>query len=406
MAKGIAINGMLRGKLGGVVYSRVNGEQISRVKAEVVKNPKTTAQMAQRAIFATATQAYSIMKPIVDHSREGVKYGSKTQQKFMQDALTLLRSRAANDDGNFIIPNVAALMANPYIVSKGSLTSPKNIAYDNEKDEIVISNMVNPTIAEGSVVTAKSFCDALGINKGDQVTLVAIVRDADQPVLGQYAGREYRRNKFVYARITVKAEANDNDVIYSEDAADWGDAVIVEGFNNSAISLAYADNAKFAFKVNDDVLAFACIRSSKVDDKWLRSTESLALADDQLLFNFNDILPAWTEGNTALEFDSTRYLNNAEVEKPINTTYSLTKANYIGENASGEPQVGTDIAMVLKKAGNSTTLVPITDENRKVYTLKANGHLLLTSLYSNSGIEYSVAQASKLIGQTLVIDQE
>ena len=75
MAKGIAINGMLRGKLGGVVYSRVNGEQISRVKAEVVRNPKTTAQMAQRAIFATATQAYSLMKPIVDHSRERVPYG-------------------------------------------------------------------------------------------------------------------------------------------------------------------------------------------------------------------------------------------------------------------------------------------------------------------------------------------
>ena len=154
------------------------------------------------------------------------------------------------------------------------------------------------------------------------------------------------------------------------------------------------------------MLAFACILSAKVDDKWLRSTESLALADDQLLYNFNDILPAWTEGSTALEFDSTRYLNNAEVEKPINTTYSLVKTTYIGENASGEPQVGTNIAMVQKKAGDSTTLVPITDENRKVYTLKANGHLLLTALYSNSGVEYSVAQASKLIGQTLVIDQE
>ena len=76
------------------------------------------------------------------------------------------------------------------------------------------------------------------------------------------------------------------------------------------------------------------------------------------------------------------------------------------ENASGESQIGTDVAMVQKKAGDSTTLVPITDDNRKVYTLKANGHLLLTSLYSNSGVEYSVAQASKLIGQTLVIDQE
>lgn len=406
MAKGIAINGMLRGKLGGVVYSRVNGEQISRVKAEVVKNPKTTAQMAQRAIFATATQAYSLMKPIVDHSREGVKYGSKTQQKFMQDALALLRTRAAADDGNFLIPNVAALMANPYIVSKGSLTSPINIDYDSAQDLIAISNMSNPTIDGNIVVTAKSFCNALGINKGDQITLVAIVKDADQPVLGQYSGREYRRNKFVYARITVKADATDEDVVFSNSEKKFGPAVIVEGFSNENFTFekATANNCSISYPYN--MLAFACIRSSKVDGKWLRSTESLALADEQLLYNFNDILPAWTEGSTALEFDSTRYLNNAEVEKPITTTYSLTKTTYIGENASGEPQVGTDIAMVLKKAGDSTTIVPITDENRKVYTLKANGHLLLTSLYSNSGVEYSVAQASKLIGQTLVIDQE
>lgn len=406
MAKGIAINGMLRGKLGGVVYSRVNGEQISRVKAEVVKNPKTTAQMAQRAIFATATQAYSIMKPIVDHSREGVKYGAKTQQKFMQDALALLRTRAANDDGNFLIPNVAALMANPYVVSKGSLTSPTNIEYTDDDAEIQIKNMDNPTIAENVVVTAKSFCDALGINKGDQITLVAIVRDANQPVLGEYAGREYRRNKFAYARITIKADANDNDIVYNDTVDAWGDAAIVEGFGVDGYITGGATANILSFTISGEVLAFACIRSSKVDGKWLRSTENLALASDQLLYNFNDIIPAWTEGSTALEFDSIRYLNNAEVEKPITTTYSLVKQNYIGENASGEPQIGSDIAMVQKKAGDSTTLVPITDENRKVYTVKANGHLLLTALYSNSGVEYSVAQASKLIGQTIIIDQE
>lgn len=405
MAKGIAINGMLRGKLGGVVYSRVNGEQISRVKAEVVKNPKTTAQMAQRAIFATATQAYSIMKPIVDHSREGIKYGAKTQQMFMKDALALLRTRAAADDGNFLIPNVAALMANPFVVSKGSLTSPKHIAYNDASATIEITGMSNPTIAEQRVVTAQSFCSALEINKGDQVTLVAIARDANQPVLGEYAGREYRRNKFVYARITVKADANDNDIVYNDETGDWGDAVIVEGFDTNQITIDGSATDQFTFNVNGEVLAFACIRSSKVDGKWLRSTESLVLADDQLLFNFNDMLPAWTEGSTALEFDSTRYLNNAEVIKPITTTYSLVKTNYIGETASGTPEIGTDIAMVEKKSGDSTTLVPITAADRHVYTLKANGHLQQAGFFSNSGVEYSVEQASKMIGQTLVIDQ-
>ena len=213
MAKGIEMNGMLRGKRGGVVYYRVNGEQLSRARATQVANPKTTAQMAQRMIFATATHAYSIMKPIVDHSYEGVKYGSKTQQAFMKDALALLRSRAANDDGNFLIPNVVALAANPYIVSRGTLTSPIHIGYDSENDNVKITSMVNPEINGDPVVTVKSFCDALGINKGDQITLVAIVKDETQPVIGAYDGREYRRNKFIYARITVKANAVDTDVV-------------------------------------------------------------------------------------------------------------------------------------------------------------------------------------------------
>lgn len=405
MAKGIAINGMLRGKLGGVVYSRVNGEQISRVKAEVVKNPKTTAQMAQRAIFATATQAYSLMKPIVDHSREGVKYGAKTQQMFMKDALALLRTRAANDDGNFLIPNVAALMANPYVVSKGSLTSPKNIYYSDSDAEILIDNMSNPTLAEKQVVTAKSFCDALGINKGDQITLVAIVQDDDQPVLGQYAGREYRRNKFAYARITVKADANDNEIVYNITDQQWGDATIREGFDANNFYFIEGGQTSFALDIRGKVLAFACIRSAKVDSKWLRSTESLTLADDQMLYNFNDILPAWTDGGAALEFDSSRYLNNAEVIKPINTTYSLFKTSYIAETAAGEQNMVVNCAMVLKKAGESLSYAPITDENRHVYTVKDNGHLLLSENFSTSGIEYSVAQASKLIGEQLVIDQ-
>lgn len=318
------MNGQLRGKLGGAVYSRVNGEQISREYVKQFKNPKTTAQMAQRAIFATATQAYSLMKAIVDHSREGVQYGSKTQQLFMKDALGLLRTRAANDDGNFLIPNVAALMANPFVVSKGSLISPKNIAYSVGEDAIKITNMSNPSVDGDYVVTAKSFCNALGINKGDQITLVAIVRDADQPVLGEYAGLEYRRNKFEYARITVKADAADDDIVYSEAETMFGPAVITEGFTAGGFGVTLTTSVTMSLDFPDEMLAFACIRSAKVDGKWLRSTESLTLSDDQLLYDFNTILPAWTEGGAKLEFDSTRYLNNAETEEVV-TTPSLTR---------------------------------------------------------------------------------
>lgn len=399
-----------RGKFAGAVLAKgADGQTIQR---ELVKptNPKTAGQMAQRAIFATVASAYSQMKVICDHSFEGVQYGAKTQQEFFKEALKLMRTRAAADEGNFLIPNVSALMANPYVISKGSLTSPKNIAFESSSDVIAITNMSNPTIAEHLVVTAKSWCDALGINKGDQITFVAIVRDADQPVLGQYAGREYRRNKFVYARITVKADANDNDIVYDNAESKWGDAVIIEGFNANNITKDDLTNDEFDFRISGETLAFACIRSQKVGNTWLRSHETLTLADDQLIYNFNDMLPAWTEnGGSSLEFANAKVLNNAERNTGADIllpTYSLFKTSYIAETQAGTQDMVINCAMVLKKTGNSMSYAPITDENRHVYTVKDNGHLLLNENISTSGIEYSVAQASLLIGEALVIDQQ
>lgn len=398
-----------RGKFAGAVLAKgADGQTIQR---ELVKpsNPRTAGQMAQRAIFATVASAYSQMKAICDHSFEGVEYGQKTQQEFFKEALKLMRTRAAADEGNFLIPNVSALMANPYIISKGSLSSPTNIAYDSDNARVIISSMVNPNLADALCVTAKSWCDALGINKGDQITLVAIVRDADQPVIGTYAGREYRRNKFVYARITVKAEANDNDVVYSEEDGEFGTAAIVEGFGRSAFYTDGATSNEFSFAVMGEVLAFGCIRSQKVGNTWLRSYETLKLADDQLIYNFNDMLPAWTEnGGSSLEFANAKILNNAEPNAGATVllpTYSLFKTSYIAETPAGEQDMVVNCAMVLKKAGNSMSYAPITDENRHVYTVKDNGHLLLNENISTSGIEYSVAQASLLIGEALIIDQ-
>ena len=399
-----------RGKFAGAVLAKgADGQTIQR---ELVKptNPKTAGQMAQRAIFATVASAYSQMKVICDHSFEGVQYGAKTQQEFFKEALKLMRTRAAADEGNFLIPNVSALMANPYVISKGSLSSPKNIAYDGDQDMIIISNMSNTTVDNAPVVTAKSFCDALGINKGDQVTLVAIVRDADQPVIGTYAGRDYRRNKFVYARITVKANANDDEIVYNEDSGSLGTAVIIEGINVNSFNIDTASATELRVSFPHEMLAFACIRSQKVGNTWLRSYETLTLADEQLIYNFNDMLPAWTENaGSSLEFANAKVLNNAEPNAGaavLLPTYSLFKTSYIAETPAGQPDMVVNCAMVLKKAGDSLSYAPITDENRHVYTVKDNGHLLLNENISTSGIEYSVAQASLLIGEALVIDQQ
>lgn len=391
-----------RGKFAGAVLAKgADGQTIQR---ELVKpkNPRTNGQMAQRMIFATVASAYSQMKAICDHSFEGVQYGAKTQQAFFKEALTLMRTRAAADDGNFLIPNVSALMANPYVISRGSLTSPKNIAYDGGDDFVHISNMVNPTVDESVVVTTKSFCNALGINKGDQITLVAIVRDGDQPVLGEYAGREYRRNKFVYARITVKADAADDEIVYSTTGASWGTAVIIDGIGENSFYIEDIAAGNMIFNHPGEMLAFGCIRSAKEGNIWLRSNESLTLAEEMLVYNFSDMLPAWTSTGTELLFDSTRYLNNAEAENVVNTP-ALTRVAARVSSQGGE--ITVDQVAALSKGPYEGTPIVDNGDNKHPYGLKDNGHVYSLATFTLVDGYITKETAEKQLGTALIVDQ-
>ena len=390
-----------RGKFAGAVLAKgADGQTIQR-ELVIPKNPRTNGQMAQRMIFATVASAYSMMKAICDHSFEGVQYGAKTQQAFFKEALKLMRTRAANDDGNFLIPNVSALMANPYVISRGSLSSPTHIAWNADNGTIDISNMVNPTIDDNLVVTAKSWCDALHINKGDQITLVAIVRNADQPVLGEYAGREYRRNNFVFARITVKADASDNQIVYDGTANNWGDAVIIEGVNGVPFEVTTVTNNKVSFELSNEMLAFGCIRSAMVDGMWLRSNESLVLTEDQLIYNFIDMLPAWTAGGTELVFDSTRYLNNAEKETVV-TNPGLTRIS-VRVDQGGE----ITISQVAALSKGPYEGAPIVDNgtDKHPYQLKNDGHLLKLNAVTVVDSFITLATAEKQLGTSIIVDQ-
>ena len=139
MAKGIEINGQLRGKRGGLVYYRQDGEQISRVRNTSPKNPRTSGQLVQRAVTATIMQAYSKGKVIFDHSFEGKKVPSGSQRAFMSENMKLLRhgileeldlwnSGAYDDMEQFmaaaqyrvVSPYSYAPTQNPYIISRGS----------------------------------------------------------------------------------------------------------------------------------------------------------------------------------------------------------------------------------------------------------------------------------------------
>lgn len=181
MAKGNLFQGMGRGKVGDVVFSRLNGEQISRVRNRHPKNPRSNSQLYQRAIMATVMQAYSAGKAIFDHSFEGYAVGAQNQRRFLSLNAKMLRQLVATDintplTGNnqkarVVAPGVSVPVADPFIISRGSYQ--QNIFNYVAADATFF--LPEPNNAE----TVAAYANRIGLIAGDIYTFVAFAEKKD-----------------------------------------------------------------------------------------------------------------------------------------------------------------------------------------------------------------------------------
>ena len=129
MAKGNLFLGMGRGSVGDVTFYRANGQQLSRARNRRPSNPKSDAQIYQRAISATISQAYKAGKAIFDHAFEGRRVPSGNQQRFLSvnmrklrsDVLTELDESAATSNTRVVSPGTTYPVPWSYRISEGSL---------------------------------------------------------------------------------------------------------------------------------------------------------------------------------------------------------------------------------------------------------------------------------------------
>lgn len=273
MSKGNMLLGQARGKVGSLVFARVGGKQVTRAKAEVVKNPQTETQMISRIILNTVAQAYSNFQPIVDHSYEGVPKGQKSMSKFMKKNIDALRSKIAQAiaDG-YDYDGVSAftpigdntLYPNAYIVSSGSLPE------------------VRPEFVEGSTVVAalpisantyQAVLDDLGLQRGDQLTFIAC-----ENVAAGKAG-------FFFSRVILdptNADGSSADLSVPFIGAD--NAVNLPSPRNEGSfgTLSFADG-KISWNIKSataQMFAIGIIVSRKqTDGSWLRSNCQLQVND-------------------------------------------------------------------------------------------------------------------------------
>ena len=203
MAKGNLFQGMARGKVGDVVFSRLNGEQISRVRNRNPKNPNTNAQKIQRAVMATILQAYKAGSVIFDHSYEGKSVPAGSQRAFLSTNMRKLReqvlaeinSQIANTTASVVTPRSIYPVPNGYRISEGSLIQNLfTIDAGNSKFALVTAN-------EGETVSA--FLSRLNIAAGEIFTLVGFA----VPETGERSNLNNLTCLFGFMRLTVKESA-------------------------------------------------------------------------------------------------------------------------------------------------------------------------------------------------------
>lgn len=284
----------IRGKIGADVYSvgkdgKGKRQQVVRSLAEQVANPQTEAQMFGRMVMSTVMQAVSDMKPIIDHSFDGVPAGQPSISEFIRRnyALIAADAKAHPASGNKFGLNKyqeKGVQRGQYIISKGNVTVPTALAMDEGgfKVQITLSS------AAHKVSDLKA---ALGMNSGDDYFTFCSIGYVDDTT-----------PRFIYIRCHVADTLADNTDITSSNISQVFD---IEGNNEPTVSI---DNNVISI-TPDNRLYYSCpgiIVSRKNTDGWQHSTCTLGLVAANPDFAANTALPTYPQG-------SARFLNGGDI---------------------------------------------------------------------------------------------
>lgn len=179
MAKGNMFQGMARGKVGDVVFYRMNGVQMSRVRNRAPKNPRSNEQLYQRAVIASVMKAYSSGKEIYDHAFQGYTIGEGCMRRFNSVNARILREKLSIDvnqpraleqqEGRFVWPK--SNYSVPLIgmqVSEGTL----NQSMFNLVDDGNVIGQYQIAAPLPANENTHQYFERLGVNPGDIFTFI------------------------------------------------------------------------------------------------------------------------------------------------------------------------------------------------------------------------------------------
>lgn len=223
MAKGNLFLGMGRGSVGDVTFYRADGQQLSRARNRKPRNPKTNAQLIQRAISATVVQAYKLGSIIFDHSFEGKSVPAGSQRAFLsvnmrklrEQVLTEMNSTPANSSASVVSPRAVYPVPNAYRISEGSLVN--NLMQVVFSEDELAAKIANQEANE----TVQQYLARYAVSAGEIFTICvfsAVGNSRDSLVSPQ--------STFGFMRLTVKESAITSATLIAE--AKWVDIFDVD----------------------------------------------------------------------------------------------------------------------------------------------------------------------------------
>lgn len=225
MSKGNLFLGFARGKVGDVVFSRINGEQVSRARNRSPRNPQTPLQLLQRVVLKTVSTAYSMLQDITNHSFQGYMEGTESQSRFMNLNVAMFRrlldeeinSGSAEDilssaSTNYASKTSTLAQFDPFVISEGSIGST-DVRYLTGLSSLILPLIgATPTAA---TITYQDVVDGLGLTRGDQLTFMVLSVD-DRDVAGVDTGVF---NSFRYARLILEPSDGDMTSLFFDEGA-------------------------------------------------------------------------------------------------------------------------------------------------------------------------------------------
>ena len=282
MAQSKSFFGLRRGSTKTLSFTVYNGKQVTKDRVADVKNPRSSLQMKQRAIMATAIHGYSAMNEICDHSFENLTYGQKSMNYFVSENARMIRSAAPNVNLSLFKGNS---VSNAYVISKGSLPSIF-VRRAAEVGYIVPMNL-------GANFTFGKLMAAMGATMiGDMVTIVNLIENP-----GGNASLYWIRLKLTEENSKISFTTSETPKILASLTEGKDFETNIDNFSTEDFNLSYVsvsnDVGLYMFFGEENNQSLGVILSRKTDMGWLRSTSKMVNFNSK--FNYTEALATYHE---------------------------------------------------------------------------------------------------------------